>query len=178
MRKLVLVILLLSVSFATQAESGVKRETVEQLLHVMNAEKVIDSMYAQMDNMFADLAQQLGVGESERPIFDRFMSKMANAMREEMTWAKMKEPIIDIYLKHYTEKEIKDLLAFYSTESGKAMLNKMPVVMQESMMITRSMMKDFMPRIKQLSDEMRDELAAARAKSQSEQGQVENQDNK
>ncbi len=178
MRTIVFAILLLSISFATQAGSGVKRETVEQLLHVMNAEKMIDSMYSQMDNMFVDLAQQLGVNESERPIFDRFMSKMAHVMKEEMTWAKMKEPIIDIYLKHYTEKEIKDLLAFYSTDSGKAMINKMPVVMQESMLITQSMMKDFMPKIKELSEEMRDELAATRTKSQSDQEQMEGQDNK
>jgi hypothetical protein len=59
------------------------------------------------------------------------MSKAAAAMKGEMTWEKMKEPMIDVYLKHYTEIEINDMLAFYNTESGKSIIKKMPAVMEQ-----------------------------------------------
>jgi hypothetical protein len=76
----------------------------------------------------------------------------------------MKEPMIQIYLKHYTEKEIKDVTAFYKTESGQAMIKKMPLVMQESMMVSQSMYKDFMPKMQELSVELKNDLQALRDK--------------
>jgi hypothetical protein len=94
------------------------------------------------------------------------MSKAAAAMKGEMTWEKMKEPMIDVYLKHYTEIEINDMLAFYNTESGKSIIKKMPAVMEDSMLISQKMFKEFMPRLKGLSDELQKDLKQARMKPQ------------
>lgn len=43
--------------------------------------------------------------------------------------------IIPVYTKNFSEKEIDDLLAFYQTSTGKTMIEKMPVILQESMSI-------------------------------------------
>ena len=162
MKKLAIALLLFTVSLSVCAEEGVKRETVEQLLEVMQAEKMVDATYGQMDQLFANISRDLGIKESEKEIFDRFISKVIDAMKQEITWAKMKEPLIAIYMKHYTQKEIEDVMAFYSTDSGKAMIKKMPVVMQESMMISQSMLKGFMPKVRELSIELHRELELAR----------------
>lgn len=164
MKKIAMVILMLMTPVVTQASEGVKRETVERLLEVMNAEAIIDGMYSQMDKMFVGVGQQLGVKESEQQIFDSYMKKVTAAMREEMTWEKLRGPMVDIYIKHYTEKEVNDLLAFYSTESGQSMIRKMPLVMQESMQISQTMLQGFMPKVKVLSIEFKEELVAARSK--------------
>ena len=164
MKKAAMVLLIAMIPIFVSAEGNVKRETVERLLSVMNVEKMIDSMYSQMDQMFVGMAKQLDIKESEQPIFDKFMLKVASAMREEMTWQKMKEPMIDIYIKHYTESEINDLLAFYSSDSGRSIINKMPAVMQDSMLISQSMLRDFMPKMKELSKELGKELKLARSK--------------
>jgi hypothetical protein len=39
--------------------------------------------------------------------------------------------LIDIYVKHFTEDEIKQLIAFYQSPIGRKMVREMPVVMKE-----------------------------------------------
>ena len=41
--------------------------------------------------------------------------------------------VIPIYQKHFTEKEIRETLAFYRTPTGQKILKELPQVMQESM---------------------------------------------
>ena len=170
MRKIPILLLLLMLSFALQAQEAVKRETVERLLQVTDAKAVVDAVYSQVDKMFLDMAQQLGIEESEQAFFNRYMQKVAIATRKAMSWEKIKGPMVDIYLKHYTEKELEDLLAFYNTDSGKAMIKKMPLVMQESMMISQSMLMEFMPKLRELSVEFKEELRLARSAEQKPEG--------
>ena len=163
--KRVIVFVLLLLSTLCYADNGADRKTVEKLLIVMNAEAVMDSMYSQIDQLFVGMAEQFGIKEAEQAIFDRYMSKVASAMKEEMSWEKMKGPIIDIYMKHYTQKELEDMLSFYSSQSGKSIIVKMPQVAQESMLITQMFMKDYMPKIKNLSEELHAELKEERCKA-------------
>ncbi len=162
MRKLAFILFILIAPTIANAEKSVQRETVERLLEVMHAEQIITTMYSQIDQMFAGIAKNLGVKESEQEIFNKFMSKVVAAMKKEMTWQKMKDPMIDIYIKHYTETEINDLLAFYSSKSGKSILKKMPAVMQDSMLISQSMLREFIPKIRTISEELNKELQMTR----------------
>src|SRR5690606_16830308 len=99
---------------------------------------------------------------SEQDVFDNYMRKIAAAMKEEMSWEKMKDPMIDIYLKHYTETEVQDMLNFYRSETGRSLIEKMPMVMGESMLLSQEMMNGFMPTIQRLSEELKKDLEAHR----------------
>jgi uncharacterized protein len=65
--------------------------------------------------------------------------------------------MIDIYLKHYSETEIQDMLAFYRTKTGQSMIIKMPAVMGESIILSQKMMKDFIPKIKAMAQDLQKE---------------------
>ncbi len=162
MKKLIAAFLCFTVYLSAYADAS-KRESVEALLEITQANAMMDNMYAQMDQMFVGMGQQLGIKPSEQPLFEEYMQNVVAAMRQEMSWEKMEEPIIDVYLKHYTEEEIQDMLAFYRTDTGRAMVEKMPQVMNESMMVTQQMLRGFMPRIQELSMEFREKLEAQRA---------------
>lgn len=162
MKIFTMAMILLMAPALVNADDKDQRRQVERLLEVMKVEQAIDSMYSQIDQMFVGMAKELGVKQSEQPIFDRYMQKVAAAMKEEMTWQKMKEPMIDVYMKHYSKAEINDMLAFYSSDSGRSIIAKMPSVMQDSMQISQAMFREFMPRLKQLSTELREELAQSR----------------
>ncbi|MFC5283849.1 DUF2059 domain-containing protein [Pedobacter alpinus] len=43
--------------------------------------------------------------------------------------------VIPIYDKYYTEKDLDGLIAFYQTDLGKRVLEKTPLIMQESMQV-------------------------------------------
>ena len=84
-------------------------------------------------------------------------------MQQDVTWEKMKQPMIDVYLKHYTEKEINDLLAFYRTETGKAVVNKIPLIMQDSISVSQTAFMNFAPNVKELTTDFKTKLALSRS---------------
>lgn len=141
----------LMLSVAAHAADA-KRETVEALLEASHVDAMIDSIYDQSDEMMAGMAQQLQLKADEKPLFDKYMKQVSQMMRKEVSWQKMKEPMIQIYLKHYTDKEIKDMLAFYQSESGQSMVKKIPAVTQDSMMLSQQMMMSFIPKLQKSAE--------------------------
>ncbi len=87
---------------------------------------------------------------------------MTNVLKTEMSWKKMQPMMVNVYDKHFNEQEIADMLAFYKTETGQKILQKMPVVMQESMQMSQSLVQDAMPKIQQIAGELSEELKASR----------------
>jgi len=125
-------------------------------------------MYSQMDIMLQNMSKELGVKPSEKVIFDEYYSKMINVMREEMSWAKMKEPMINIYLNNFNEKEISDVIAFYKSDTGQAFITKTPKLTQESMQIGQNLTTAAIPRIREISKQLKQQLALARDKRTNE----------
>ena len=162
MKRIIVCFLLFTLPGISYSADESKRESVEKLLVLINADSMIDTVYSQMDQVMQRMGQQLGVKPSEQEIFDKFISKMVSMMKSEMNWAKMKEPMIKIYLKHYSEKEIQDMIAFYKSDSGQSMIRKLPAVMRDSMLLSQKMVKGFIPKLKKMSKELEEELAAAR----------------
>jgi len=48
------------------------------------------------------------------------------------------EKLIPVYTKHFTEQEIESLITFYRSTTGKEMIDKTPLILQESMEIVGS----------------------------------------
>ena len=164
MKKVILFVLVSLLSFSTVAQDS-KRESVEELLRVTNADSMIESIYAQMDQAFAGMGQQIGIKPSEQEAFDNYLKNVALTMKKEMSWEKMKEPMIDIYLTHFSEKEIQDLLKFYKTDSGRSMIDKMPAVMMDSMKLSQQMMQNFFPKLNAMIAEFINELRESNSAS-------------
>ncbi len=49
----------------------------------------------------------------------------------------LNEKIVQIYIKNLTVKEMKEITAFYKTETGQTFLNKLPLLTQETMQAGR-----------------------------------------
>ncbi|AWF81096.1 hypothetical protein BTJ40_09870 [Microbulbifer sp. A4B17] len=169
MKQLLLGVVLSVLSFGAIAGES-KRESVEELLEVSNAEAMLDTIYAQMDQMLSGMSGQLGVRPSEQKLFDQHMKEVIALMKEEMNWQKIKEPMIEVYLKHYSEEEVQDMLTFFRTETGQSMLVKMPAVMNDSMVISQQMVQGFMPKLREISLAFKADLEEQR-KSTSETAQ-------
>ncbi len=157
MKKLIVIGLGILMSLSAHGQ-GSKRESVEELLRAANAASLVDGIYAQMNQVVGGMGKQLGVQPDEQAIFDAYMEKIFSAMREEMSWEKIEDPMIDIYLNHYTEKEIQDMLAFYQSETGRSMVEKMPAVMKDSMQLSQKMMQEFFPKMQTITQELKSDL--------------------
>lgn len=167
MKRLVAISFGVLISFAAHAQDS-KRESIEELLEVSKADTMVDAMYGQVQQAFAGVGDQLGIRPDEQPMFDAYMNKLFSAMKKDMSWEKMKEPVIQIYMKHYTEKEVQDMLVFYRSETGQAMIEKMPAVVSDSMQVGQSMMQNFIPKIGLYAEELQQDLEEHRKKQDSQ----------
>ena len=55
------------------------------------------------------------------------------AIRQKFNVAELEPIVISIYERHFTEGEIRNLIAFYETPTGKKLIAKQPKIRQESM---------------------------------------------
>ncbi|MBB1455140.1 DUF2059 domain-containing protein [Pseudoalteromonas sp. SG43-5] len=161
----VLLLSLLIFSSSLYAEQNTKQQKIDELISVMNLDSMVDSMYGQVEGMMKGMSDQMGVKPSEQAIFDKYYGDMTKVLKTEMSWAKMQPMMVNVYDKHFSEQEIADMLAFYKTDTGQKILEKMPVVMQESMQMSQSLMKDAMPKIQTLAQQLSDELEQSRSES-------------
>ena len=134
--------------------------SVEKLLEITETAKMIDTIYAQVDSLSLSMATQMGVTDKDRPAFDKYMKKVNALIREDMNWEKMKDPMIQVYVKHFTEREIQGMIKFYNSDIGKSAIKKMPLVMQDSMGVSQKMMEGVFPKIKVLAEELATEIKA------------------
>jgi hypothetical protein len=143
MRRLsLLAVLLFAVCplFATEPNPSLRqRELCEQLLNLMQMDKtvsgVVDAVYEQIQNQF--LQQAAANGNSEEDVAEAkelFESFRAAAGKVDFTGL-MKESFIHIYAKYFTEQELTDLIAFYTTPTGRKTITIMDDLMREGMQV-------------------------------------------
>ena len=138
------------------------KKSVEKLMELTEVSKMMDAMQGQISNMFNGMSKQMNISEKERPAFDQYMKKVGDLLAKDMNWDVFKEPMIEIYAKHFTEEEVKGLISFYQSNLGKSMTKKMPLIMQDSMLVSQELMKNFMPKIQALAIEMKNDIQKSR----------------
>ncbi|ABG41360.1 hypothetical protein Patl_2850 [Paraglaciecola sp. T6c] len=162
MKVRILLLTLLCIIFGAQAETKASRESVEKLMLLTDVSKIMDAMQGQVSAMFNNMATQMNISEPERPAFEKYMGKIDQLLKEKMTWEQFKEPMINVYLTHFNQHEIDGLIEFYKSDVGKSMTQKMPLVMQDSMMAGQQAMRSLMPEIQAIAQDMQSEIQQAR----------------
>ena len=164
MSKLILfaTLALLSINVFGQQQSHT--DAAKQLLDLMNADQSIEQAYGQMYSQLSGMAEQLGITEDQRPMFESYLERMVVVMKEELSWERMEPFVIDAYVSVYSEEELKELSEFYASPIGQKFVAKMPELMQATMEMSQKMMGELIPRI----TEIQQELAAEAKKGQSD----------
>jgi uncharacterized protein len=122
MKKINLIFSFCLVAIFAQAQQATEA-TVRELLAATNSADMGKKM---LDNMFAMFRKDMK--ESK---IDSFFERMA----AEVNTNTLTEMIIPVYQKYYTEQELRTAIEFYKTPDGKKMIERSPLVMQESMEI-------------------------------------------
>ncbi|WP_428243445.1 DUF2059 domain-containing protein [Gynuella sp.] len=156
------IVCLLLCSFTAVAADSSKEAKVVELMDLMNMNALIDNMYAQMEPMLQNVSKELDIKPSEQPLFDQYYKDVVAIMKADFSWEKMQPGMIDLYSRQFSEQEIDDMLAFYKTETGQAVLKKMPQLMQASMQLSQTLMQSAMPKMQARVKQLSNELAKAR----------------
>lgn len=128
-------------------------QSVERLLALTQVEKLLVAVLSQTDQMVTTTTVRMLEGRhaspDERKRVTEFQAKMLGAMREEMSWEKLKPHYVRIYTETFTQEEIDGLIAFYESPAGQSYVAKMPAVAQKS----AALMQDLMaPMIRKLQE--------------------------
>jgi len=158
MRKLIVILALACPLFAATEPNPTpkQRELIEKMLVLMNADA---STHAVMDAMLGQMEKEL-LGESDDESEAREAFKMFRDRAMKIDLGKdLREAQIRLYSKYFTEKELADLVAFYTSPTGKKMIDTMPQLMRESVTIGADLVG---PKLQKITNEVREEQEKAR----------------
>jgi uncharacterized protein len=165
---LVAVTLTLSISLQAAPPSD---ESINQLLELSKAGKLMDSVWGQMDGMMKASLQQLTKGKSlstdEQAIMDRQQTKMMAIIKDDLSWDKMKEMFVQTYRETFSQEDIDGLIAFYKSPTGQAFVDKQPELMKRTMALMQQRLMPMMQEIQKMTRGTAFELKAARVKNAS-----------
>lgn len=140
MKKLLILCVFIS-GFSSIILGQSKEEDLKKLFVVMQSESMIDKI---MDSMLPALKQQAEneiKGDDAKKMYNDYMEFVLGEVKE-LSKKLVNVEMVKIYDKHFTHEEIKDLIVFYESPTGKKMLEKTPELTKDLMEI---MINKYMP---------------------------------
>jgi hypothetical protein len=86
---------------------------------------------------------------------------MVSAVKDELAWSKIEPEIVSVYVKTFSQKEINDMITFYSSPSGQSVANKLPLVSRQMTTDIHERMLPLIQKMKQAQSDMMTRLKAA-----------------
>ena len=159
--------LLLTTSPVFAVDTPPSDASIQELFQVMQTHKLLDGVMGQMDGFLRKSVQQSLAGREvdagEQKILDEQIAKMNDVLQRALNWENMEPMYTTIYKKSLSQKEVNDMVVFYKSPSGQAVVTKMPVLMQQAMQITQEKMAVLMPDIQRIGQETTTRLTAYQA---------------
>lgn len=162
MRRFLLAVAVLAVAlplFATEPNpSPRQRQVIEKMLEVMNIDRnitnVMDAMFERIQKQFLDDAEAKGNDPDDlaeaKEMFTMFRQRAAKIN----FGGDLHDAYVRMYAKYFTEKELEDLLNFYSSPTGRKVMDTLPQITADSMQLG---MDKLGPKLEQVMGEVREE---------------------
>lgn len=127
----ILLVLLVVTSLNAYAVSDSHRKAAEELMNVSGLKDSMNRMINQM------VALQL----RQKPVMAPYKNILIKFFKKYLGFDSIKYDFIDVYTEEFTEKELKEITAFYKTPTGKKTITKMPALMNKGAQVGVSKVK-------------------------------------
>lgn len=138
---------------------------VRELLAASEARNLLDATVGQMrsslDATLDGAMRDPQLNDAQRRIVTEWKDEFIAVLTGYLDWAQLEPMFVDIYRRSFTREEVDALVAFYRTPAGRALISKMPAVMQNSMTAMQARMADLQPRMAKLQSDLQAKLQAA-----------------
>lgn len=134
MRRVVLAILLFFLVPCAPGFAGeeTKKAKAEELMTLMEVDQAVQRMFSQIQVLLEERYIQQGAPEETRPIFQKYTRRCIELAEKTIGFNALKNEYIAIYVQVFAEEELDGLISFYKSPAGRAMVNKLPIVIQRS----------------------------------------------
>lgn len=136
--KTILLLSFLVVSGLSFADSDSKKEA-ENLLNMMGMKDALEQ----------SIEQTLQVQMQQNPTLVPFKNVMMQFFQKHMSYESLKPDMVQIYTDAFTASELKELIAFYRTPTGKKTIEKMPQLMSQGGQIGAKRVQDNIQELQQ-----------------------------
>jgi uncharacterized protein len=140
-------------------------ESVKQLFEAMHTSSLIDTYMTQIEGTVRASMQQAAAGQrpnaQQQKILDDLGAKIVALVKEELNWTKIEPEMVEVYRNTFTQAEMEGMLKFYRSETGRAVVAKLPTAITQSMQGVQDHMKELTPKILQLEKDTSAQLKAA-----------------
>jgi hypothetical protein len=107
-----------------------------------------------------EASQGQTITADRQAVLDRMRAKMVAAYDDGLKSQAMQMIMVRAYQATYTQDEVDGLIAFYQSPAGQALINKAPLMMQNTVEEMRVLMRPIIQRFAQIRREGEQELKA------------------
>lgn len=132
----------------------------ESLLKMMNGlqlQTTLDQMVLQMDTGMKSGLKESLKGRELNPLqtaeLGTLQSKMSATIKEDLSFAKVKDVYLQVYRETFTQDEVNGINAFLTSTAGRAMLAKIDPASKKATMLLRDRMGPTLQKIKTLQEQ-------------------------
>ena len=141
-------------------------QSIEQMMTVMQVQKMLDQVMTQMEaGMRTGMEQSLQQSlqgktptEAQKAQIADFQKKISGKLKDELSYAKMKDIYLRVYQETFTQDEINSIIAFYGSPAGKAMVEKVPVAMQKAGSLMQARIGPMTQKIQAMMDQFQKDV--------------------
>lgn len=157
--------LVLIISASSTAQQQTHIDAATELFEAMHSEEAVQQTFDRVFSQIPEFQTQMGVPEDRQARSEQYMEEVTTVFKEIMTWERMRDQFVVVYAEVFTEQELRELADFYTSPIGKKYVEKQPEMAQAAMRITGEMMRELMPRIKEISSKTQVEETEAQAEA-------------
>lgn len=139
--------------------ASAQQATVEQadrLLEVMRARETVDAILPQIQlsqqQMIAQLTAGQDLDDARKAQLTEVVQRTNARIVEALSWERLAPVYRDIYLKTFTGEDMDAMIAFYSSDAGQNLLDKMPQLMQHTMAAVQQLV---LPMLQEMEQDLR-----------------------
>jgi hypothetical protein len=142
-----------SIQAQTPQAASDKMAKIEEMFQITKPEQMLQQMMQQMHAVQAAQLEKTNLTPEKKAQAEQAMQKMSRVIEERLSWVKLKPIYVKIYDEIFTADELSGIVAFYKSPAGRAMIEKMPVLMSKAMAAVQQQMGDVMQQMQQVVKE-------------------------
>ena len=151
---------------AKAADVPASDASVRELIQVTRVQDLLKTTSEEMNGYMAEAMDEAlegaEVSKEQRQIIDEMRAKIQNLFKETLSWKEFEPLVLDVYKRTFNQREVDGMVAFYKTEVGKAVVDKMPLVTTNTMEAMQGRMAQILPALQKLQEETLNKLNVAK----------------
>lgn len=142
-------------------------KSLTKLLEVTKTQQFLEQSIQDIDTTLQSSMRRALLGkvptQDQVAIAQDTRDQIFAVLKEELSWERMKKDLMSVYAETFTQEEVDGILAFYETKAGKALLNKIPTVIDKNKVLVQERLVAVRPLIDDIREEMVVRLQALEA---------------